>query len=209
MISRGRKRQPIVESHGRYGGYIDAAIYFSWVPGWRRAGWSQINGLRYDYYVRRLKNPDPLTLTPPNPPLVSSPSDVVEVNAGSWIPYVGLQTEFSIIGGHGRFRSLTGLVFSHLNHTETWDAIARKDETALTSFSSSFFFETFIDYKWELPKHTDLGFFLKMGTIDEHAHGRFDSSVGGAVQSASCNLYYRKITYVFGAEVSAAFDLPF
>jgi hypothetical protein len=191
------------------GCYIDAAVLFSWVPGWRKAGWSQINGLRYDYYSRRLKNPGILN-APPSPLLISSPSDVVEVNAGSWIPYIGLQSEYNGSGGRGTFRSLVGIVISQLSHKETWGAIARKDELSITGNGSSFFFEIFGDYTWHLSRHTDLGFFVKGYTIDEHADGHLESSVGGgAVEGISCNLYYRKILYVFGAELSTAFDLPF
>jgi len=191
--------------------YADAAVYFSWVPGWRIAGWSQVAGLRYDYFFKRLRDPGPFE-GPVPAPFASNPSDTLEMTA-TWVtPYVGIEyrndTELTVI----TLRFLAApCALGTLEHEEHWlgaDPTGRKDEASF-AFGQSWFFEGYCDGACHVTKDSTVGGFMKMSHIDATSKGDFKSTLGSGVQqSADSALVFRRLGYAFGVKVDLRFAMP-
>jgi len=187
----------------------DVMVLWSWAPSWRDEGWSQINGFRYDYYSRRLRDPEDLGGFA-QAVLPASSSDTVDLTANAFIPYIGIQFAARSSASTAVIAGLLGPVFGTATHEETWQGGTGRIDRSRESYTRSFFFEIQTELALTVGRDVQLGYYSRMGLINGKGEGTLESDLGaGGSQSGAYSMNYRKITYIFGLSLTTAFGSPF
>ena len=198
----GRHWQPKTE-----GGFLDAAVFSSWIPGFCPRRFAYISGIRYDYYHRKLTNPESVTFQ------TSGVSDELDVKVQTVVLYFGTQYHLSSAAGALTWRVLVSpFIFGNLKHKESFGNGNFTDEgTFEFPFKKSYWGELFVNYHQKVMDDLDAGLFLKMTSMSFHgASSDLNTTyAGGNIESAPYSLTYRRIIYVFGASLNWAFAAPF
>jgi len=186
-------------------GYVlDASILFSWER--TRPEFSQIAGVRYDHYSRRLC--DPVHVPVGVVPWPASANDTVEAEVNTWAPYIGLQATYGYSDGVGFIRLVGApIVFGSLSYDEFWRGGAGQRVGSTFAIRKGLFMEFLGSYQRNISDSASIGFFLKMDSISGYGSGNFDVTPA-AGQSASYRLTYRQLSYILGANLSVRFQIP-
>jgi hypothetical protein len=198
----GRHWQPKTE-----GGFLDAAVFSSWVPGFCSRRFAYISGIRYDYYHRKLTNPESVKFQ------TSGVSDELDVKVQTVVLYFGTQYHQSSAVGALTWRVLVSpFIFGNLKHKESFGNGNFTDEgTFEFPFKKIYWGELFVNYHQKVMNDLDAGLFLKMTSMSLHgASSDLNTTyAGGNIESAPYSLTYRRIIYVFGVSLNWAFATPF
>jgi hypothetical protein len=185
--------------------YIDGVVLWNYSPWLRKAGWSMVNGFRYDHYHRKFKDPGPLRAFAALPG-GSSPNDTLDIQAHSFIPYIGMQKES--VYSHGSFTigSFIGIVFGNLHHEETWGGGIRIDEASATyTATRSWWFEALVEWNHNITKDLAGGLYMQWGGFHTYGDASLRSTLAGASQSGGYDFSFLKLSYFTGAQLSIKF----
>ncbi len=191
------------------GGQFDMGVYWSWDPSWRLGPWTQIHGVRYDYYYRKLDNPDDFEGGPV--PWPSTKSDKAELKSSALIPYIGIQFSNTNAYGTAFGRVLVSpLVIGRLSHKEQWHGGGGRTDTMSLAFDQSYFTEIQTEFSRFITKDIELGGFLRLGNLGTYGEAELESTLGsGASRTSSYTMNFRKLMYRFGIRFTASFTLPY
>jgi hypothetical protein len=186
--------------------YLDASICFSWFSNWRKNGWSQINGFRWERFEQTFKNPGSSWGN-----LISaweSPDDRVDMRSDYFIPYIGIQMERRRSGLCGLGKMLVSpLVLGSLFHREVYAGASLRKDEGLLYFDPGYFFEFMMELEYRTTPDLRLGCFIKMSALNLYGEGVIDTTgqVAGKT-SGTYDLVHRKLSYMAGLKVNYTFN---
>ncbi len=184
------------------GWFIDGSIHFSWMPGAVKNGFSQINGLRYDYYAKSFEmNFNEFVFD-------SGTDDEMNVEISMLIPYMGAQ--YCMRGSNYEFvtRGIASpVVYGSIHYGETFGGGGYRDEGTWTFDRwKGFWAELFGSYDRRVSDRVSLGGFLKMTTMSLYASDDLETeTVGGGTTGAEYDLIYRRLIYLVGGHAKVSF----
>ncbi|MCA1961453.1 MAG: hypothetical protein LDL33_11730 [Desulfomonile sp.] len=184
---------------------LDASVQFSWER--TRPEFSQIAGVRYDHYSRRLS--DAVHVPIGVVPWPASPRDTVEVEVDTWAPYIGLQVYYGYPDSVGFIRLVGApIVVGSFAYDEFWRGGAGQRVGSTFAIRQGLFMEFLGSYRKHISDSASIGFFLKMDSVSGYGSGNLDVTPA-AGQNASYRLTYRQLNYIIGANLSVRFQIPF
>lgn len=183
---------------------LDASMLFSWQK--ERPEFSQIFGVRYDHYSRRLSDPEhvPVGVVP----WPASANDTVELGVNTWAPYIGLQMCYAYSDSVAFFRLIGApIVFGSVAYDEFWRGGAGQHVGSTFAISKGLFAEFFGSVQTHVSDSASVGFFLKMDSVSAYGSGDLDVDPPTG-QSAPYRLTYRQLKYLFGVNFALRFRTP-
>jgi hypothetical protein len=185
------------------GWFLDASVFYCINPDWFANGFSQVLGIRYDYYSRVMEQGKVQQLP------IAGNNDRFEANLVTLVPYIGIEYR-----KRGLRYAITGrllgspLIWSRLNHLETFGNI--RDEGSFDFDAiGGYWGELFLQLDLRSSEATSLGGFVKMSGMSQFGDSFLTSTQGaGATQRVNFDITYRRLIYIVGLNAALSFWSP-